>query len=67
MIAVHFGYSGDVDVSAWPLDPMGLVGDVPFMLGRQVALGGVEEQPQSHIHWARPDMACCAMSRSIRQ
>ncbi len=53
MIAVLFGYSGDVDVSAWPLDPMGVVADVPFMLGRPVALGGREEMPQSHIHWAR--------------
>lgn len=37
----------------WPLNPLEVVDDIPFMVGLQVALGGTPEHPKSHIFWAR--------------
>jgi hypothetical protein len=38
----------------WPLDPMAVSGDIPFMVGRQIMMGGgALEKPSSHIRWAR--------------
>lgn len=37
----------------WPLNPMAVVDDVPFMLGHQVGMGGVPEPPAWQIEWAR--------------
>lgn len=56
-IAVYFD-SGDKGNSIskysilWPLDPIELSHDVPFMLGRQIGMGGRPEHPMSHIAWA---------------
>jgi hypothetical protein len=41
------------DAMKWPLSPMALQDDVPFMLGRQIGMGGHPEHPSSHIDWAR--------------
>jgi hypothetical protein len=37
----------------WPLAPLAVHADVPFMIGGPIFLDGVPEQPWSHIHWAR--------------
>lgn len=41
------------DAMKWPLNPMAVQGDVPFMLGRQIGMEGQPEQPSSHIRWAK--------------
>jgi hypothetical protein len=37
----------------WPLAPLAVHADVPFMIGGPIFLDGVPEQPWSHIEWAR--------------
>jgi hypothetical protein len=37
----------------WPLNPVAVYGDVPFMVGHRINMCGVPEQPWSHIDWAR--------------
>lgn len=37
----------------WPLNPIAVVDGIPFMVGHQIGMGGLPEQPQSHIEWAR--------------
>jgi hypothetical protein len=37
----------------WPLNPMAVEGDVPFMVGHRIGMAGMPEHPSSHIHWAR--------------
>jgi hypothetical protein len=37
----------------WPLNPMAVYADVPFMIGHGIAMSGVPEHPSSHIDWAR--------------
>lgn len=39
--------------SRWPLNPMALVDDIPFMLGSQIGSSGIPEFPSSHINFAR--------------
>lgn len=43
---------GKGDERLWPLFPMELVDDVPFMIAHGWNLGGVPEHPSSHIEWA---------------
>lgn len=52
MIAVYLD-GGLPEAAQWPLDPMAVLGDVPFMLGGRIDMGGAPEQPSSHINWAR--------------
>lgn len=37
----------------WAIAPMACVNDIPMMVGRRIAMGGVPEHPSSHIQWAR--------------
>src|SRR5262249_45767503 len=37
----------------WPLNPMAVFGDVPFMVGHRIGSSGHPEEPSSHIRWAR--------------
>jgi hypothetical protein len=37
----------------WPLNPLTIVGDIPFMVGSRMMMGGLPEHPKSHIQWAR--------------
>jgi hypothetical protein len=53
MIAVWLDEEALPEAAKWPLNPIAVVNDVPFMLGRQIALGGVPEPPSMHIEWAR--------------
>lgn len=53
MIAVFFDAKDPQGRMNWPLSPMDIIDDVPFMLGRQIAMGGQPEHPSSHIRWAR--------------
>jgi len=52
-IAVHFGDEDPQDRMIWPLSPMDIVEDVPFMIGCRINMGGSPEHPASHILWAR--------------
>jgi hypothetical protein len=52
-IAVFLVDRESVEAMKWPLNPMAVSGDVPFMVGRQIAMGGQPEPPSSHIRWAR--------------
>ena len=57
MIAVYLvgGEFGEdfADAYLWPLNPMELVDDIPFMVGMRFGMGGMPEHPSSHIEWAR--------------
>jgi hypothetical protein len=53
MIAVFLDDREFAEAIKWPLNPMEVSGDIPFMVGRQVGMGGVPEHPSSHIRWAR--------------
>lgn len=37
----------------WPLIPMAVIDDVPFMVGQQIGGSGRPEHPSTHIEWAR--------------
>ena len=37
----------------WPHDPLAIIGDVPFMVGIQIGMGGMPEPPEDRIAWAR--------------
>lgn len=53
MIAVHLDDDQREDSVKWPLNPLTVEKDIPFMVGRQIGMGGVPEQPSSHIRWVR--------------
>lgn len=53
MIAVFLDDRELPEAMKWPLNPMAVHGDVPFMVGHRIGLGGVPEHPSSHIRWAR--------------
>lgn len=40
------------DKTLWPLFPIEVVDDIPFMIAQGWNLGGVPERPSSHIKWA---------------
>ena len=48
MIAVHLEKSPN-----WPLNPIAIVDDIPFMIGHPIGMGGMPEPPAAHIEWAR--------------
>lgn len=52
-IAVSWIDHDSADARLWPLNPLDLVDDVPFMTGIRVAMGGMPEHPSSHIEWVR--------------
>jgi hypothetical protein len=52
-IAVFLDDRAVPDAVKWPLNPMAVYGDVPFMVGHRINGSGVPEHPGSHIHWAR--------------
>jgi hypothetical protein len=52
-IAVSLDDRRFADAMKWPLNPLEVVDDVPFMVGLQIAMGGMPEHPSSHIAWAR--------------
>lgn len=52
-IAVYLVDSRSVDAASWPLEPLELVDDIPFMVGRRIALGGMPEHPSKYIQWVR--------------
>jgi hypothetical protein len=47
-IAVHLEESAN-----WPLNPIAIVDDIPFMIGMQIGMGGAPEPPSAQIKWAR--------------
>jgi len=53
MIAVYLVDRDSAEGANWPLNPMALVDDVPFMIGHRIFSGGMPEHPSSHIQWAR--------------
>ena len=52
-IAVSFVVGQSADEINWPLNPMAVSGDVPFMAGHQIGMSGPPEWPSSQIRWAR--------------
>jgi hypothetical protein len=52
-IAVVLEDSQFADAMKWPLNPLEVVDGVSFMVGHQIAMGGMPEHPSSHIDWAR--------------
>ncbi len=52
-LAVYLVDRESPEAANWPLAPMTLESDIPFMVGRQVNLGGLEEPASSYITWAR--------------
>ena len=46
----------------WPHDPLAIIGDVPFMVGIQIGMGGMPEPPEDRIAWYGATV-CCAISR----
>jgi len=53
MIAVFLVDEKSAAAPHWPLNPMAIVDDVPFMVGHQCGGSGIPEHPSSHIEWAR--------------
>jgi hypothetical protein len=53
MIAVFLDDRQLADEMKWPLNPMEISEDIPFMVGHQIGMGGMPEHPSSHIRWAR--------------
>ncbi len=53
MIGVFLVDRQSAEAMHWPLNPMAVSGDAPFMVGHQIGMGGNPEQPSSHIRWAR--------------
>jgi hypothetical protein len=51
--AVNLVDPQSVEATEWPLNPVTHSGDIPFMVGHQIAIGGHREEPFSHIRWAR--------------
>lgn len=52
-IPIHLMHKDSPDAKLWPLNPIELVNDVPYMVGWQVNFTGGVEHPSSHITWAR--------------
>jgi hypothetical protein len=53
-VAVHLVQRDSPKALAWPLNPMTVSRDVPFMAGHQINRGGgMPEDPAVHIRWAR--------------
>jgi hypothetical protein len=52
-IAVHLDDRDFPEAMKWPLNPMTVHGDVPFMLGHQTNMSGSPEPPWSHLRWAQ--------------
>jgi len=54
LIAVHLTDRDSAELANWPLSPMAVVDDIPFMLGRMMDMGGgLSGHPWAHIVWAR--------------
>jgi len=51
-IGAFFLERGDADAPLWPLEPIDLVDDIPFMVGRPGS-ASLAELPYSHIEWAQ--------------
>jgi len=51
MIFAAFFVEPKTQRQLWPWDPMDVVDQIPFMLGRQIGGGGVPEHPSSHLDW----------------
>ncbi len=52
-IAVFLDDRSFADDMRWPLNPLEIVDGIPFMVGHQAGMGGMPEDPLSHILWAR--------------
>jgi hypothetical protein len=52
-IAVAFLEPKSPAFALWPIGPLVLINDVPFFVGTRCGLGGLPEQPTSHIEWVR--------------
>jgi hypothetical protein len=52
-IAVAFLESKSPAFALWPIGPLVLINDVPFFVGTRCGMGGLPEQPTSHIEWVR--------------
>ena len=52
-VAIWFVKPDSADGANWPLNPMAVVDDMPFMLGRPVGHSGPGPHPASQIEWAR--------------
>ncbi|MDB5390479.1 MAG: hypothetical protein JWM11_6125, partial [Planctomycetaceae bacterium] len=52
-IAVAFLDPQSPALPLWPIGPLELVHDIPFMLGTRCGMGGLPEQPTSQIEWVR--------------
>jgi len=50
-IAISATRPGDPDFADWPLDPLELADDIPFLSGHGIGLGGVPEHPLWHLPW----------------
>jgi hypothetical protein len=41
------------EVDKWPLNPIGVIDDMPFMLGRRINMAGMPQSPKTYVKWAR--------------
>ena len=51
-IAVLLDDSKAAEADKWPLNPIAVVDDIPFMVG-QGLMGGMPEHPETHVKWSR--------------
>jgi len=51
-IGAFIPFREENDVALWPLFPLALQDDIPFVLNEGVILGGLAEHPGSHVNWA---------------
>ncbi len=52
-IAVFLIQPESPQAANWPHDPLAIIGDVPFMVGIRIGMGGMPEPPGDRIAWTR--------------
>ncbi len=52
-IAVFLVHRESPQAANWPHDPLSIIGDVPFMVGIRIGMGGMPESPEDRLAWVR--------------
>ena len=52
-IAVFLIHRESPQATNWPHDPLAIIGDLPFMVGVRIGMGGMPESPEDRLAWVR--------------